>query len=245
MSDAQDQQLRYYQETASAYDARHVSSDDEHGIALRYITMYLDWLGAETVLDTGCGTGRAMRHLMEHRPALTVRGNDPSEALLKVARCDYGISAELLDCVSSEDLPYPDNAFDAVVETGVLHHVPRPDLVVSEMLRVSSQAVFLSDSNVYGQGAPATRIAKLLLARIGLLSTTNRLRRGGHECYFSEDDGIAYSYSVFDSYEAVSDACEQVIVIATEGSDRFPLLTASHVLLCGFKERLINSSTGD
>lgn len=231
-------QLRYYEETASHYDAMHVSESDEHAIALRYVAMYLEWLGAESALDTGCGTGRAMRYLMAHLPTVQVRGNDPSEALLGVARSDHGIPADLLDCASSERLPYPDSSFDVVVETGVLHHVPRPDLVVSEMLRVACKAVFLSDSNIYGQGALPARLAKVVLARTGLLNTLNRLRRGGREWYYSTGDGIAYSYSVFDSYRALSDVCEQVIVIAIQGSDHFPLLTARHVLLCGFKERL-------
>lgn len=179
-----------------------------------------------------------MRYLIEHLPRARVRGSDPSEALLGIARSDHGVSADLLDCASSERLPYSARSFDAVVETGVLHHVPRPDLVVSEMLRVARKAVFLSDSNIYGQGGLPKRLAKLVLARSGLLKALNRFRRGGHNWYCSESDGIAYSYSVFDSYQALNSACEQVVVIATQGSDRFPLLTAGHVLMCGFKERL-------
>ncbi len=240
----QDRQLRYYEETASRYDAMQVSENDEHAIALRYVATYLEWLGAESVLDTGCGTGRGMRYLMERLPTLRVRGNDPSLALLSVARNDHGIPDHLIDCASSELLPYPDDSFDAVVETGVLHHVPRPDLVVSEMLRVARKAVFLSDSNIYGQGAVQARLAKLLLARAGVLKALNRLRRHGREWYYSEADGVAYSYSVFDSYRALNDACEQIIVIPTRGSDRLPLLTAGHVLMCGFKERLYRLPLG-
>jgi SAM-dependent methyltransferase len=234
----QRKQLLYYEQTAGRYDAMHVSRDDEHAIALHHIAMYLQWLDAASVLDTGCGTGRGMRFLISRLPSLHVRGNDPSEGLLKIATDVHGIPADLLDCVSSERLPYPNASFDAVIETGMLHHVPRPDVIVSEMLRVARKAVFLSDSNIYGQGRFPVRLLKLLLARAGLLKPLNRLRRGGRDWYYSEGDGVAYSYSVFESYRTLHDECVQVIVITTGGSDWFPLLTAPHILMCGFKSQL-------
>jgi ubiquinone/menaquinone biosynthesis C-methylase UbiE len=243
MTSAEVRQLNYYRATADEYDKRHTAEFDEHYFALEHILFYLQWIGAESVLDTGCGTGRSLRYIQKRRPSISVRGNDPSKELLQTAVEEHAVSPDLLDCASTLELPYDDNAFDAVIETGVLHHISDPARAVSEMLRVAQKAVFLSDSNIYGRGSPFARIAKFGLARINLLKYVNRLRRGGRDWYFSEGDGIAYSYSVFDSYRAVEADCADVIVvptIRTPGSARLPLLMSSHCLLCGFKEPLPN-----
>ncbi len=241
-------QRRYYRDTADRYDDWHTAVPDEHYVALRHIAAYLQWIGARTVLDTGCGTGRAMRYLREALPGVEVFGNDPSAALLRVASERHGVPAESLTCAPSDPLPYADGSFDAVIETGVLHHVARPDVVVSEMLRVARQAVFLSDDNIYGVGPLASRVAKLGLRRAGLLDAVNGLRRrhrGGW--YYSERDGIAWSYSVFDSRAALRDACASVVVVPTSpgAAPWVPVLQSAHCLLCGFKAPLPDRAAGN
>jgi SAM-dependent methyltransferase len=241
MTKAEALQLDYYRETAGHYDEWHTSAFDEHHFALEHILFYLQWIGATSVLDTGCGTGRSLRYILDRVPGISVRGNDPSDELLKTAAEMHGISLDLLDCASTLELPYPDNAFDAVVETGVLHHVPDPGRAVAEMLRVARKAIFLSDSNIYGQGSFFAGLVKLTLSRVHLLRYVNRARRRGRDWYYSEGDGVAYSYSVFDSYRAVEAACAEVIVVPTSRKLRsagFPVLTSPHCLLCGFKKAL-------
>lgn len=229
-------QREYYARTAADYDALHTREHDEHDDALQHVVAHLRSLGAESVLDTGCGTARGLRAIQAALPDIVVRGNDSSPELLGVAVARHGVLPDLLDCVPSESLPYDDASFDAVVATGLLHHVPEPSLVVTEMLRVARLAVFISDSNIYGQGARPLRVLKLVLARLRLLPALNRLRRGGEDWYYSDEDGLAYSYSVFDSLPLIRRACRHTHVHATgRGSRRFPLLGSSHVLLCGFK----------
>src|SRR5439155_18441659 len=118
-----------------------------------------------------------MRYILDRLPEIVVHGNDPSEELLNAAAVRHGISREVLDCASTLELPYSDGSFDAVVETGVLHHVPDPARAIAEMLRVSRKAVFLSDSNIYGQGSIFAGLLKLALSRIHLLKWINRARR--------------------------------------------------------------------
>lgn len=230
-------QRRYYGETADRYDDWHTTGHDEHYVALRHIAAYLQWIGARSVLDTGCGTGRAMRFLADALPGIEIHGNDPSAELLEVARERHGVPPGALTRASSDPLPFADGAFDAVIETGVLHHVPRPDAVVAEMLRVARLAVFISDNNVYGHGSLPSRMAKLGLSRLGLLSSVNRLRRHGRSWYYSELDGVAWSYSVFDSRPALREACESVLVLPTapDPAAAMPVLQSTHCLLCGFK----------
>ena len=198
------------------------------------------------MLDSGCGTGFAMRYLQDAMPELEMRGNDPSADLLGVASSRYGLPADRLDAVSSENLPYADGEFDAVVETGMLHHVPDSEAVISEMLRVARKAIFISDNNAYGMGSITARIAKIGLARTRMLGAVNRLRRGSHDWYFTEGDGVAWTYSVFDSLPAVQAACAETLVIPLGESraetERWPLLHASHCLVAGFKEPLPDPS---
>ena len=52
-------QRAYYADTADRYEADHVHDGDEHYFALQHIAFYLKWIDAHSVLDTGCGTGRA------------------------------------------------------------------------------------------------------------------------------------------------------------------------------------------
>lgn len=234
-------QRAYYARTSGDYDRMH--DRRAHDEALRRIPGLLERIGARTVLDTGCGTGLAMMRIAEALPDVAVRGNDPSAALLDVARDRNGIAADRLDLASSDDLPYADGSYDAVVATGVLHHVPDPVPVVAEMLRVARLGVFISDSSIYGQPSsplPA-RMLKLGLARTGLLRPLLRGRRGGHEWYVSEEDGVAWSYSLFDSLPQVRAACAEVRLEPTVGPvrSRCPILFVGHGLLIGLKAEAV------
>jgi ubiquinone/menaquinone biosynthesis C-methylase UbiE len=235
-------QREYYRRTAHDYDDWHTNQRDEHMFALEHILIYLRMCGAESVLDSGCGTGRTLRFLSERAPELRLRGNDPSPDLLAIATERHAIPADVLDCVGSERLPYEDDSFDAVVATGVLHHVPEPRRVVAEFIRVARKAVFISDANIYGQGAMPGRLGKVLLNRARLLRPINWIRRGGHHWYFSEGDGVAYSYSAFDAVPALKRTFSEVRVIPTLDTVRpngVALLSSSHVLVCGFRDPVV------
>lgn len=225
-----DAQNDYYAKTADSYNRMH-GTDAEQELALRHIATYLDRIHATSVLDTGCGTGRGLHFLRNRFPAVRLRGNDTSAEMLAAS----GLPADMLDQVTSETLPYANSSFDAVIELGVLHHVANPHKVVAEMLRVARLAVFLSDSNIYGRGAGVAGVAKLALAAVGLLRPLNWVRRGGNHYFVSHGDGVAYSYSVFDSYAQIARSCRQVLAIPLSGSGRSALFGSPHVLLCGFK----------
>lgn len=229
--------LAYYRRSAPGYEARHCDPGDEHGRALGQVIGHLQRLGCESVLDTGCGTGRAMRAVIDALPGCEVRGNDLSTELVEVATDVHGIDRDAIEIADSADLPYGDRSFDAVLATGVMHHVPEPDRVIAEMLRVARKAIFISDTNIYGRGNPVARLGKLTASRLGLLRPINRMRRGGHEWFFSEGDGVAWSYSVFDSLRQIQRSCEEAYVIPTApqtyAAQALPLVAASHCLVCG------------
>jgi hypothetical protein len=118
----------------------------------------------------------------------------------------------------------------------VLHHVENPAAVVAEMTRVARTAVFLSDHNRFGQGRALARVTKLALYKAHFWRAARFVRTRGRNYHVSEGDGLAYSYSVFDSFDQLARWASSVILIPTSitgGASWFhPLLTASEVLVC-------------
>jgi ubiquinone/menaquinone biosynthesis C-methylase UbiE len=108
-------QRNYYAQTSRLYDEMHVEADEEHGVSLSYISAFLRQLDVRTVLDVGCGTGRASSHLRETNPEVTVYGVDPVLELLDAA-VKKGVSKQSLTIGSGLGLPFRTNSFDAVIE---------------------------------------------------------------------------------------------------------------------------------
>ncbi|MBV8774637.1 MAG: class I SAM-dependent methyltransferase [Deltaproteobacteria bacterium] len=232
-------QQRYYANTASQYDKMHVGADDQHLMSLSYISAFLPQLGARTMLDLGCGTCRALAYLADRHPDVALYGIEPVSQMLRVA-VEKGIARTCLVNGSGSDLPFKDGSFDVVVECGVLHHVRRPARVVDEMMRVARKAVFLSDSNIFGQGRLGVRLLKLALYRLGFWKFVKLIQTRGKGYTISEGDGLAYSYSVYFQYERLRDWAERMIAIPVRESGHVsiswsPVCTADVVLLCGMR----------
>lgn len=231
-------QLEYYTSSAAVYDNVHVKMDDEHALGLSYMIDLMRRHGVKRILDVGCGTGRATRVLLDK--GFDVVGIDPVEALLKEAE-NKGMPKERLVLGSALKLPFPDGSFDAVCEFGVLHHIEHPNEAVREMLRVSKTAIFLSDTNRFGRGRLFARIVKLTLWHLGIWRQSYFLAKGFKSYDCSECDGIAFSYSVYDSFNLIDAWADRIIAIPTKVEGRrlhswqHPLMTSSHVLLCGIK----------
>jgi len=243
-------QQEYYERTAHLYDAEHVREGDEHYVALKHMSGLFELVGISSVLDVGCGTGRGMKYFLQQKPGITVHGVEPVAALIDQAVKAGFVPADLITEGFGEALPFADGSFDAVFECGMLHHVKEPNRVVREMMRVSRKAVFLSDENRFAHGSMFSRWAKLLLCKAGVFGAAYRLKTLGKGYRFSEGDGLAYSYSVFDSFGIVSEWADRVIVVPTDdvvmGKSLFhPLLTSFHVLLCAVRDGDRSASVDD
>ena len=214
-------QRAYYTNTAANYDADHVDQEPEHNLALSYISAMLKPLSIKSVLDVGCGTGRGVEQLRRDDPSLKVFGIDPVEALLKRAVAK-GTPAAALIKGDACFLPFPDRSFDATVTLGVLHHVPRPEPVVRELMRVARKAVFISDGNIFGNGTKGGRVLKYLVYKAGLWNVAKIIQTRGRGYTITEGDGLAYSYSVYFQYEMLSNWASRVFLI--------PLMRDSRVI---------------
>jgi ubiquinone/menaquinone biosynthesis C-methylase UbiE len=234
-------QKEYYERTAHLYDEMHVSAGDEHYIALKYVSGLIHQQGITSILDVGCGTGRALKYLLQVHPGVWSQGIEPVEALARKAMEDNHIPKERVCLANGQAIPFANQAFDAVCEFGVLHHVQEPAVVVREMMRVSRKAIFLSDENRFAHGSVISRWSKLALCKLGVFHAAYQLKTRGKGHRYSDGDGIAYSYSVYDAWEMLSDWADRLFVIPTDGVPAgggwmHPLMTSFHVLLCAIRE---------
>lgn len=229
-----DLQRSYYARTAERYEELHVREHDEHGFALAWLAGLVDHFGARSVLDVGCGTGRALRYLKHRHPTLQVTGIEPSAELRAVGHA-AGIGVDELVAGDATRLALADQSVDIVCEFGVLHHIERPRLAIAEMLRVARIGIFISDDNHFAAGSALGRRIKRGLNAFGLWQAAYRLRTGGKGYRISEGDGLSYAYSVFDDLDFVRSRCSAVQLASTAEGGPDLYATAAHVALFGRK----------
>lgn len=235
----QELQHDFYTANAARYHA-HFAHVGEHQHALAFISALIAGLGYESVLDVGAGTGRGVKHFLDHHPDMTVRGIEPVQAMIDHAQRSAGVPEGCIVQGRGEALPFGDASFDVVCETGVLHHVSEPGAVVAEMTRVARRAVFLSDENRFGRGRRAARLARYALYRLGLWPAVTRARRRGRSYVLAEGDGgVAYSYSVYDSLPDLGEWADRVFLVPTDPTPVgwfHPLFGAAHILACALRD---------
>lgn len=110
----------------------------------------LDLRPGERLLDIGCGRGRHLHAAALHCPGLSVVGLDPSREDLAAARQGmHDLSLTSPNLFLSGDalrLPFADDAFDHVLCTEVLEHLPAYEPAIQEILRVTRPGGTLSVS---------------------------------------------------------------------------------------------------
>jgi SAM-dependent methyltransferase len=218
----------FYSATAEQYHREFVHAGDEHTTALRLISALI------------AGTGRGVRHFLDRHPGVEVRGVEPVRAMIDVAESANAIPAGRIVEASGDRLPFDDASFDVVCESGMLHHVPDPNLIVQEMMRVARYAVFLSDENRFGRGGATAGAIKYALYRLGLWPLVWRMRtRGRGYILTAGDGGVAYSYSVYESLAPLGAWADRVFLVPTVPARTgwfHPLFGASHLLVCALRD---------
>lgn len=89
----------------------------------------------QRVLDVGCGPGALTAELVARLGPASVAAVDPSESFVEAARerrPDVDVQQ-----ASAEELPFPDDAFDAALAQLVVHFMSDPAAGVAEMKRVT------------------------------------------------------------------------------------------------------------
>ena len=233
-------QRRYYTDTAARYDHMHAHESDDDDWNIQLVCALLRLIDARSILDVGAGTGRGVQRSRSSAPKTFVCGVEPVAALIDQAMKKRHDSAMDFVQASGDALPFADGSFDAVCSFGLLHHVPKPNVIVGEMLRVARRALLIVDSNRFGQGWWPMRASKLLLYKFGLWPLVNYAKTRGKRYLYTEGDGIAYSYSAYDSFDQIAKWADRLMIVPSEPSTAnswlHPLLTATGVLVAAFKE---------
>ena len=89
----------------------------------------------QRVLDVGCGPGALTAELVLRLGSANVAAVDPSASFVDAARTRFP-GATVLQA-SAEELPFPDQAFDATIAQLVVHFMADPVAGLTEMRRVT------------------------------------------------------------------------------------------------------------
>jgi 2-polyprenyl-3-methyl-5-hydroxy-6-metoxy-1,4-benzoquinol methylase len=137
-------ELRTYYETR-AHDLDELTLTYEHpeaykrffyGARFKTVLHALDARPGDRVLDVGCGSGAYTRELVALGADVTATEIAPTPLVL--ARRNLGELAERVDfrLEDAQALDLPDGAFDKVLLTEVIEHVPEPGRAIAEAARV-------------------------------------------------------------------------------------------------------------
>lgn len=91
----------------------------------------------EAVLDLACGTGELLRRIATETPTAELTGVDLAPGMAHRARQKLAdVPRARVESADAHDLPFPDDAFDALVCASTFHYFTSPAAVLAEGTRV-------------------------------------------------------------------------------------------------------------
>lgn len=92
------------------------------------------------VLDVGTGTAQIPIELCRRPVACRVLAIDLAAEMLKLADQNIALAglANAIQTarIDAKQMPYPAGSFEAVISNSIVHHIPQPEAVFAEMVRV-------------------------------------------------------------------------------------------------------------
>lgn len=124
-----------YDKIASFYDQGRTISDQNIELWLGLIKEFSKVSSDARVLDLGCGTGRFTIPMVT-RLGFSVTGADSSKEMLAKAKEKQDADSVTWEYQNAEHLTYPNDSFEVVFVSHLLHHVDSPSRVLRECRRV-------------------------------------------------------------------------------------------------------------
>jgi len=124
------------EEEARDYDAM------DHGAVNRaFVADFLAvWDGNNPILDVGTGTAQIPIELCRQAPTARVTGIDLAEHMLRVGRENVeraGFAGRInLQLCDAKHAPFADDTFAAVISNSIVHHIPEPEVVLADIVRL-------------------------------------------------------------------------------------------------------------
>jgi ubiquinone/menaquinone biosynthesis C-methylase UbiE len=136
----------------TAEEARDYDAMDHSEVNRVFVKDFLAaWDGRGPILDVGSGTALIPIEFCRQSPKGSIVAVDAAEHMLSVARenvrkagLESRITCQLVD---AKRMPFPDGSFPAVMSNSIVHHIPDPRTVFSEIARVAmpGATIFVRD----------------------------------------------------------------------------------------------------
>jgi ubiquinone/menaquinone biosynthesis C-methylase UbiE len=125
-----------------AEEARDYNAMDHAAVNVAFVENLLaEGMPGDSVLDLGTGTALIPIELCGRHDRCRITAVDAAAHMLEIARANVesaGLGSRIeLQQVNARQLPWPDNAFDAVISNSIIHHIPRPVECLQEAIRVA------------------------------------------------------------------------------------------------------------
>jgi SAM-dependent methyltransferase len=144
---------------AAGWDARFPDDDEAYAQAAAGLAPR----PGGTVVDLGCGTGRALPHLrVSVGSDGRVLGVDATDEMLHTARDRAGRACAHLVLADATALPFPSGSVDAFFAAGLLTHVPDPAGLLQSLARLGRPGCRLALFHPIGRAALARRHGRTL-----------------------------------------------------------------------------------
>jgi len=132
----------------SAEEARDYDTMDHSAVNRVFVADFLAvWNGRGPILDVGAGTAQIPIELCRQAPSAHVVAIDMAEHMLAVGRENVrraGLADRLrLERCDAKQLTYAANSFGAIISNSIVHHIPEPARVLTEMVRVAAPGAVL------------------------------------------------------------------------------------------------------
>ena len=127
--------IKEFTKAAEIYDSGHAGIYEICKDDYPPILEELKKIDFENLLDVGCGTGPMIELLTQEYPEKHYTGLDLTPKMIETANAKHLPNAEFL-VGDSENLPFQNGSFDAVICANSFHHYPNPQRFFDGVARV-------------------------------------------------------------------------------------------------------------